>query len=324
MRGSQGLKPDAGPSRRGHGTPSTGSLPALVIVLGFALLYPLQRWIDSTVKDPTASDDTLYLASGSTIKRMSLGLHGLAADIYWIRAIQYFGRKVVESGQGVSANTKDIYMPLLAPLLQIVTTLDPHHQPAYRFGALFLPERDMRAAIALLEKGVGENKEDWRLYQDLGYIYWQAGNATSGQERIHNYQKAGEWYERGGQIPGSMWWMRDLAGLMKIKGGSREAARLIYIGYQTSDDQMIRKQAEGRIKQLRSLDELDVINDWIERYRSARGKCPADLSVIAGGLKAQGLNLNDKLQPLDPDGFPYEYDSAQCEVRLALKSTVMR
>jgi tetratricopeptide (TPR) repeat protein len=325
MSSAVSIKPDDGKKGWFNLQPSgSASIPGFVVILGFALLYPLQSWIDATIKHPTASDDTLYLESGETIKKMSLGLYGLAADVYWIRTVQYFGRKIVDSGRPISADTKDIEMPLLAPLLNIVTTLDPHHQPAYRFGAIFLPERDMPAAISLLEKGIRENPDDWRLYQDLGYIYWQAGNAASGEERIRNYEKAADWYSKGGRIPGSMWWMRDLAGLMRIKGGSREAALVIYTGYLNSDDEMIRSQAEGRIKQLRSLDDLDKINAVLARYRTIRGVCPDNLRVIGEVLRSLGLTLNDQLEPVDPDGFPYEYDRNKCTARLVFKSSVMR
>ena len=33
---------------------------------------------------------------------MSLGLEAFVADIYWIRTVQYFGRKLIESGQPMS------------------------------------------------------------------------------------------------------------------------------------------------------------------------------------------------------------------------------
>src|SRR5262249_32124337 len=178
--------------------------------------------------------------------------------------------------------------------------------------------------IALLEKGISSNEDDWRLYQDLGYIYWQAGNAATGAERIRDYQRAGDWYSKGGQIPGSMWWMRDLGGLMRIKGGSREAALVIYTGYLNSDDPMIRSQAEGRLKQLRSLDELDRINALLTQYRNLKGTCPKSLRVFAERFAALGLTLNEQFEPVDPDGFPYEYDSNECVARLVLKSTVMR
>jgi len=288
-------------------------------------LYPLQRWIDSAAAAEVVSDEHLYLSSGKTIRRMSLGLEGLAADIYWVRTIQYFGRKVIDSGLPLSSmRTADIDMPLLAPLLDIVVTLDPQQIQAYRFGAVFLPERDLPAAIALLEKGIQENPNEWRLYQDIAFIYWQEGNAARVENRPALYEKAAQWYERGGQIPGSLWWMRDLAGLMRIKGGSRDAARAIYTIYLGSDDKNISAQAVDRLKQLRSLDELDAINSVLAKWKTANGSCPSDLRPIAPNLRSMGISVDEDSIPVDPDGFQYVFDALSCRAKLAMRSSIAR
>jgi tetratricopeptide (TPR) repeat protein len=300
------------------------AIPILILAAGLGLLYPMQRHIDGPSPQEIVSDETLYL-SGDTVKRMSLGMEGLAADIYWIRTVQYFGGKLIDSGQPLTAaTTRNVRMDLLAPLLNIVVTLDPHHLPAYRFGAIFLPERDLPAAIALLEKGIQANPNEWRLYQDLGYINWQAGNNTSGESRAAFYAKAAEWYEKGGQVPGAMWWMRDLAGYMKIAGGSREAAYAIYSSYANSDDENIRKQAVLRLKQLRALGEMDAINELLARYKTQTGHCPSDLRQLAPQLRALQLTLNAEQRPLDPDGIAYELKAETCTVELAWESQIPR
>lgn len=297
----------------------------MVMLLGLALLYPMQRWIDRSSPRDTTREEKLYFASGLAIKKMSLGLSALAADIYWIRTVQYFGRKVIDSGvTGASGATKDIRMDLLAPLLNIVVSIDPHHIPAYHFGAIFLPERDLPAATALLEKGIRENPNLWRLYQDLAYIYWQAGNATQGDEQVRSYAKAAEWYDKGAGVEGAPSWMKDLAGMMMMKGGSREAARAVYSAYLTSDDENIRRQAIDRLKQARSLDELDAINELLARYRDETGACPADLRVLAPKLRAMNLALDESAMPVDPDGFAYAYHASKCKAGLAAQSTVSR
>jgi len=295
-----------------------------IIVVGLGALYPLQRSIDSSMP-AEVGDEALFITSGTTIRRMSAGLEALAADIYWIRATQYFGKKLIDSGKPLSsAATKDIQMDSLAPFLNIVVTLDPQHLPAYRFGAMFLPERDMPAAIALVEKGIRSNPNQWRLYQDLGYIYWQAGNTSTGQEQVDNYAKSAEWYEKGGNVEGAPFWMHDLAGLMQIKGGSREAARAVYSAYLSSDDQNVRAQAIDRLKQLQSLDELDAINALIASYKQHTGACPTDLRPFASRFRAMNLSLDENLIPLDPDGFEYSYDSTKCRAELYFMSSVSR
>ena len=62
-----------------------------------------------------------------------LVVDAIVADIYWIRAVQYFGRTRLDARPGKSYD-------LLYPLLDITTTLDPQFNLAYRFGAVFLAE----------------------------------------------------------------------------------------------------------------------------------------------------------------------------------------
>lgn len=300
------------------------AIAAAIVIIGLALVYSIQRHIDSMTPREVISDETVYL-SGTAVKRLSLGLEGLAADLYWIRTVQYFGGKLIASGQPLSAAaSENLRMDLLAPLLDIVVTLDPHHMPAYRFGAIFLPERDLGAAIALLEKGIRDNPNEWRLYQDLGYINWQAGNRTSGNERASYYAKAAEWYRRGSEVPGAMWWMRDLSGYMKIAGGSREAAYAIYSSYLNSDDENIRKQATLRLKQIQALTEVDAINELLERQRALTGACPTELRQLAPRLRAMKLTLNEAHEPVDPDGIPYQFSPDKCRVELAWNSLIPR
>src|SRR5258708_37457832 len=81
---------------------------------------------------PGHNDDWLYLQSGSAVRRMTGALSGLAADIYWIRAILHYGdtkRRLVggpavpEPPPMLAAATSREYM-LLYPIL--VTTTHMH------------------------------------------------------------------------------------------------------------------------------------------------------------------------------------------------------
>src|ERR1700730_615285 len=53
---------------------------------------------------PTDTDEeSLYVQSGVTLRRLSGAYTGLAADVYWIRAIQYYGgtkRRLTAQRQG--------------------------------------------------------------------------------------------------------------------------------------------------------------------------------------------------------------------------------
>jgi tetratricopeptide (TPR) repeat protein len=297
-------------------------IPLTIVIIGLGVLYPMQKHIDQVTPPEIVSDETLYL-SGDAVKRLSMGMEGLMADIYWIRTVQYFGGKLMDSRQPLSsAASANVRMDLLAPLLNTIVALDPHHTPAYRFGAIFLPERDLPAAVALLEKGVQENPDDWRMYQDLGYIYWQAGNDVNGDQRAAFYEKASEWYEKGSQVPGAMWWMHDLAGYMKIEGGSQDAAYAIYSTYLNSDDENIRHQAQLRLQQIQAIKELEVINGVLDRYREQTGHCIPDIRMLAPQLRALNLRVNDEQFVVDPANSPYLVLYDKCKAQIGFDSPI--
>ena len=66
------------------------------------------------IQTGTRLEDVLYITSPKFLKRMSLGYDGLLADIYWTRAVQYFGAQH-HKGSGD--------FRLLAPLLQVAVEL---------------------------------------------------------------------------------------------------------------------------------------------------------------------------------------------------------
>jgi hypothetical protein len=208
---------------------------------------------------------------------------------------------------GIGTDTRNIDMKLLEPLLNIVVTLDPHEIPPYRFGAIFLAEHDPEAAIELLHRGITANPEQWRLYQDLGFVYWHKGE----------YDQAANVYERGSLIPGAPFWMKDAGGLMRIKGGSREAARTMYLLYAESDDSHIRAQAQWRLQELDALDQIDSLNQLVSAYRAHTHSCPPDWRSLARWTTRMDILLNDRLEPLDPAGEPYVLDVPSCQVRFS-------
>src|SRR5687767_13319564 len=117
------------------------ALLLLTVLVGLAGVIGVSRMIESqrSVATPTATEEQLYL-NGATVKRVSLGFSGLAADWYWMRSLQYVGRKVLTNGQGLQLdNLGTLNLKLLAPLLDISTTLDPQFLEPYEYAAIVLP-----------------------------------------------------------------------------------------------------------------------------------------------------------------------------------------
>src|SRR5439155_4423969 len=64
----------------------------LLIATLLAAAISVQAARERAYPVPVVDDDALAITSGPVARRLSLAYTGLAADVYWIRAIQYYGR----------------------------------------------------------------------------------------------------------------------------------------------------------------------------------------------------------------------------------------
>ena len=287
----------------------------LVVLVGITCVALLVRWID-TVRppaDPNVIDESLYL-NGKTARRISLSFNGLAADWYWMRSLQYVGRKILDHKQDVPIdNLGKLDMKLLAPLLDTATTLDPEFLNPYEYAAIVLPSVDVQEAIRITQKGIQANPNAWKLYQHLGYIYWQQ----------HDYRAASETYGRGAQIPGAPAWMEALKAKMLAEGGSRSTAREIYTRmYDQSSDEQVRDMAHKRLMQLDSLDQREFLRKLLNAYQARTGKCPNSWKELEPILRGLRVPVDASAAPLDPTRTPYVLLAGTCEVELDPKSQV--
>ena len=244
-------------------------------------------------------DEVLFLSSPKVIKRASLGYDGLMACIYWTRAVQYFGYR--HHYLAASYN-------LLAPLLEITTHLDPHLMVAYEFGASFLapqpphgaglPER----AIELMECGIQSNPDNWRLYYDLGFVYYM---------ELRDYKKAAETFERGSHIPNAHPFLKVMAAQMAQHAGEYETARMLWSAtYQTAQDAQIKENAVEHLRALRVDEDVKHLQEAVTRFGERTGRLPASMAEL---VAAEGLSGT----PVDPDGHAYKLTpEGRVEVRV--------
>ncbi|HKG97407.1 MAG TPA: hypothetical protein VKA97_06325 [Pyrinomonadaceae bacterium] len=288
---------------------------ALVVVVGMTTAVLLARRIDTL--RPTvaanADDESLYL-DGKTARRISLAFNGLTADWYWMRSLQYVGRKMLNHPRDFPIdNLRELNVKLLAPLLDTTTTLDPEFLEPYEYAAIVLPSIDVQEAIRITQKGIQANPNAWRLYQHLGYIYWQQ----------QDYQAAGETYGRGAQIPGAPAWMQAMKAKMAAEGGSRSTAREIYTRmYEQSGEEQVRDMARKRLLQLDSLDQRDGLSRVLSAFQARAGKCHNTWKEIEPIFRALRVPVDASGAPLDPTGVPYVLRSSTCEIQLDPKSAI--
>ncbi|HVP51690.1 MAG TPA: hypothetical protein VMT05_06260 [Terriglobales bacterium] len=273
-----------------RGTTTVVTAMALAASLAGASL--MVRRLDH-LRAGTTEETALYVPSPQILQRMSLGYTGLLADIYWTRAVQYFGTQ---------HHARSMQYKLLEPLLDIATTLDPHLTVAYEFGATFLAENppegagDPDAAVRLVERGIRENPLEWRLYYNLGFIHYF--------ER-KDYAAAAAAFERGSRVPGALPWMKVMAAQMSQHAGDMHTARLLWASlFQTTESEDIRVNAAKHLRALQVDEEVSILENLVSVFRERSGRWPATWAemVAAGYLRSVPLDPSRKPYRLAPDG----------------------
>jgi hypothetical protein len=275
-----------------------------VVPLGFAGIWRLQHRIDAQRAALSQEQDDILLRSGKLMRVMSLEYAPLMADIYWTRVVQYYGNKHVR-GQ---AN-----LELLWPLLDITTTLDPNLLVAYRFGGMFLSQRAPTGAgrpdlaVKLIQRGIQANPEYWRLYEDLGFVYYFD---------LKDYQKASEAFLEGGKKPDAQVWMKVMAAKIATEGASYETSVFLWKDiYETSKDPEIKENAQMHLKLLRVQEDCKRLGALAEEFAKRYGRRPKRMSEMVQAGFLRGL-------PVDPDGFAYVF-SEEGKAELNLDSPLL-
>lgn len=267
----------------------------IVLVAAFAGSVVSLNGVEAARGPQATLEDILYIPSAKALKRMGLGYSGVLADIYWTRAVQYYGRKL-------ATRRPDLRYDLLYPLLDITTDLDSHLIVAYEFGSIFLSQRppvgagQPDKAVALLEKGIRNNPDYWRLYFDLGLIHFFDRKDPKAAQQA---------FEKGSQNPKSLVWMKTMAASMAERANDPQTALDLWSKlYETTSDEMVKQNALQHIEGLRADLEVLELERRVKIYQEKTGRLPANwYEMMHQGLLGQvPLDPTDKPYKLMPDG----------------------
>jgi tetratricopeptide (TPR) repeat protein len=236
-------------------------------------------------------EDVLYLKS-SQLRWMSLGYTGLVADIYWTRAVQYYG--------GEHSGDDAPHYELLAPLLNITTDLDPKLTVAYEYGAAFLAPKPRtgaglpKEAVALVEKGIRANPDNWHLYYSLGFLHYM---------ELKDYEGAANAFLRGSRVPNAHPWLTVLAGKMAQKANDLQTARMLWTAtYDTTQDASIRENAAQHLIAIQVAEDVTGLEKTVDLYHAKVGQLPTTFRDLAAARLVAVI-------PTDPFGQTYVLNS---------------
>ena len=274
-------------------TSSSQTRPVWNAIVGvpllFALIALLQVRIDAQTRSVAQQKQEMLLRSGRLLRKLSLGYDSLLSDIYWTRAVQYYGARV---------GTPQANFELLWPMLDLATTLDPKLMAAYRFGAIFLSETGdggagrTDLAVLLIKRGIAANPDQWRLDTDLGFLYYW---------RLQDYADAAAAYLEASKNPQAPAWAKLMAARVAAKGGSFETSRAIWFQlYDSTSDPNIRRKATEQLRGLRAREDQMQLDELAKQYQKSYRRLPVSTKELLEAGLLNGI-------PVDPDGFPYVF-----------------
>ena len=222
----------------------------------------------------------------------SFGFAALVADFHWLQAVQVVGDAAPITGEQAS---------LLARLIDIVTTLDPWVDHAYRCAAVWLTESpgSVHAANRLLVRGIAYHPLDWRNRHYLGFNHFFY---------LSDEEKAAEILAPAVALPGAPRYLGGLVARLRLHRGGLEAtaAFLTELARDTTDEY---KRAEY----LKTLDEIQV-ERWARGLEAARReyrhRTGRDLRAVEDLVRGPAPVLT-ALPPAHPQfpGFAWQLDA---------------
>ncbi len=186
---------------------------------------------------PQALEELSYYPSGNHLRPATLGHAESAADLAWIRAVQYYGEHRRSDNRFIK----------MEHVFDILTTLSPEFVDAYIFGAFALAQegQDFKAAEALMLKGIDANPTSGRLAFELGFLYYVR---PGGRELTH----ASEYFEQASRQPDGPPQASRFAAFARQNSGNLGVALELWGNvFEGTNNPELRRMAEREIGRIR-------------------------------------------------------------------------
>jgi TPR repeat protein len=212
-------------------------LSALTLGIAFAgAAFALADVAHRRLDHPHPLEELSYYPSGRHVKPATLGHAESAADLAWLRAVQYYGEH----------RRSDNLFTRMEHVFDILTTLSPGFVPAYVFGGFALAQegRDFPAAERLMLKGIDANPRSGELAFQLGFLHYVR---PGGRDLV----QAAEYFEIAAKQPDAP------PQAARFAAYSRQNSGHLLVSYElwrsvlrTSRNQYLREVAEREIRRL--------------------------------------------------------------------------
>ena len=239
-------------------------LLAVAVACGTALIHSQM---------PTDRRSGLELGEGFVprpeLARLSaLGFDAVLADYYWLQAVQIVG---------ATASDPSEFAPVLGPLIDVVTTLDPWVDHAYRFAGVWLTDsvESVRLGNRLLERGIAYHPDEWRNRFLLGFnhFFYLEDNA-----------RAAEVLEQAAALPQAPGYTRLLVARLRSEANGLEtAAGFLHELVQREADPYARTQYQVALDEIETERRARFLDRAREEFGRRNGRDIHDVGELVRG-----------------------------------------
>ncbi len=257
----------------------SASLAVAVVILGTGAIHAR---MPATTR---ADRGEAFVPRPEVARIASLGFDAAVADYFWLQAIQTVG-----GGTEVDAEVGR----QLGKIIDVVTTLDPHVDHAYRFAAIWLTasEENVRTANDLLRRGIEHHPDEWRNYFYLGFNHFFY---------LLEDEEAAGWLEKASRLPGAPLYLPRLVARLRSETADIDVAEVFLreLVRATEDEHAI-AEYESALDEIEMEKKARYLDGAREAFIERNGRDIMSVDeLLAGG--APGLR---RLPSPEPDGLP--------------------
>jgi hypothetical protein len=217
---------------------------------------------------PKSAKDEAFVPQPQLAKFASLGFDALAADYYWLQAIQLVG-----------AETEDprAHGQVIGRLIDVVTQLNPHVDHPYRFAAIWMTanEDDVRFANRLLERGIRHHPDEWRnsFYKGFNHFYY-----------LQEYEEAADTLERVTGHRGAPPYLKRLVPRLRSQSeGLGVAATMLLELRRNTDDPVARAEYEKALDEIETERRARMLDAARAEFKRRNGRDIRAVSELTAG-----------------------------------------
>lgn len=179
------------------------------------------------------AEELLYYPSGLWVRQASLGYETAAADLGWLRCIQYYGEH----------RMTDNRFERIGHVTGIVSELDPAFLQPVIFGAFVLGQEmgQPEQGLALLKKGLERNPQSWQLAFETGFLYYVC---------FRDHAAAARYFALAARLPGRPDYVERFAAFAFQRAGEREMAVLLWKRVEATGNKYMQDVARREIERL--------------------------------------------------------------------------